>query len=77
MISSDIRINGALIAHVHAKNISNATGRGMARYAWTYHDIESGKVEHGEVIHIRADGAAFLIAEILLDRTKKGQRRAS
>ena len=82
MISSDIRINGALIAHLHATNVSVSSGSGMARYEWTYHNIKTGSVSRGELTHIRADGAAVLISEILqaYERTQRlhnGNRRSA
>ncbi len=67
MISSDIRINGALIAHVYATNTSGVNDGGLAGYSWVYQDIETGKRTAGRVEHERSRGAAALIAAILQD----------
>ena len=94
MFTMEYRINGALLGVIYGHNkgdvpaIARDAGRTVdmvapCLYEWRYHDIESGAVYSGEVIHDRDDGLHELVrliankAGIQIRGAKALQRRES
>ena len=78
MLTAEIKINGAMIGHVYARNVClamNCDGlpgdrKHVCRYVYEYYEVESRKIVNGEVRHNRNDGIRKLISLILLDADK-------
>lgn len=65
MITAEIRVNGALIAHLYARNYSSTlTDPEVCLYSWEYYQV-GGETRRGVVQHRRSDGHAALLAKVL------------
>lgn len=79
MISAEIKINGAMIAHVYAVNVTHqvppgALGKlkGQDVYRYEVHSIDSAvPTRKGGVKHHRDDGALLLIEKVIATAVKK------
>ena len=66
MLSVELKINGMLIYHIYARNVSSKDF-GECNYLYEFYEIESREVKNGEVSHFRQDGLSKLVAKILED----------
>lgn len=66
MFTFEIKINGAMIAHIYGNNISDLPG-GKCKYKYEYYEVEKRKVLNGEVTHLRSSGIMSLVSLILKD----------
>jgi len=66
MFTVEIRINGAMIAHIYGRNIAPLPN-GKTRYEYEYYEAETHKVQNGCVEHLREDGIVPLVSSILDD----------
>ncbi len=68
MFTTEIRINGALIAHVYGVNTSDRNVlRGEDSYRYEYYELDTGEVITGGVTHTRSDGIKRLLIIVLED----------
>lgn len=78
MLSTEIRINGSLIAHLYVRNVGfnlismeellaeePPIEEGTSVYTWRYYEPESNKQKKGTITHKRSDGALELVKKIL------------
>lgn len=75
MFTIETRINGALIGVLYGRNEGPSDPPGFqdrCRYTYRHHDVQSGKVREGEVIHYRTDGITNLVSRIFADMDEKG-----
>lgn len=68
MFTVEIKINGFMISHIYGHNESQQNKAGETRYTFEYYEIESRKLQTGEVWHKREDGIDKLIGKILSAR---------
>lgn len=66
MFTVEIRINGAMIAHIYGRNIAPLPN-GKTRYEYEYYEAETRKVQNGCVEHLREAGIVPLVSSILED----------
>ena len=75
MITAEIKVNGAMIAHVYAVNQGEASilpeVKDMCFYTYEYYRPEH-TVIRGKVTHFRPNGAAALLKEIFEEVETKG-----
>ena len=66
MFTTEIRINGALIAHIYGRNCGT-NREGATMYSYEYYEPETREVTNGQVTHMRDDGIRHLVKLILDD----------
>ena len=66
MFTTEIRINGALIAHIYGRNCGHNQD-GAAMYSYEYYEPETREVMTGQVTHMRDDRIRHLVKLILED----------
>jgi hypothetical protein len=69
MFTFEIKINGALIAHIYGKNTLVYADDGDTVYDYEYYEVASRKVTKGSVLHDSKSGIRPLITTILNDIT--------
>jgi hypothetical protein len=73
MISAEIKVNGTMVGHIYARNISTPevleSGVGLNLYHWEYYKPENRIAKRGKVSHERQDGIEKLISKILAEAT--------
>jgi hypothetical protein len=72
MLSCEIKVNGNLVGHIYARNVTGEVSPDQTQhlYHWEYYRPESRKVRNGIVSHIRRDGIEQLISIILAEVDK-------
>lgn len=79
MLTTEVRVNGTLIAHLYARNtcscsvdLLRARNSHECSYTYEYYEVESGKLRIGEVQHDRsAHSFRGLLVKILKDVEKE------
>ncbi len=66
MFTVELKINGALIGHIHGVN-KGIGQEGATTYDYDYYDVEKGDLSKGRIFHKREDGINHLIKLILED----------
>ena len=68
MFTVELKINGALIGHVHGINKGlYPEGKGETLYNYEYYNVEERDLIAGHVLHKRDDGLPNLVRLILED----------
>jgi hypothetical protein len=68
MFTVEIKINGALIAHIYGRNITSSDHPAAKDlYQYEYYQTETHKVQNGKVAHARDAGIIPLVSLILKD----------
>ena len=67
MFTVELKINGALIGHIHGQNITTESNSGECEYSYEYYDVQKKEINRGQVVHNRPDGIRNLIKIILED----------
>ena len=65
MFTTEIRMNGTLLAHVYGRNVGRDGEETL--YTYEYYETESRQVRTGEVKHVCEEGIRKLIILILED----------
>lgn len=75
MFSTEIRVNGSLLAHIYGRNTCACRGLRVEEhkctYDYEYYEVESRTLQTGEVKHDRKEPIRKLITLILKDVEKK------
>ena len=72
MFTVELKVNGALIGHVHGINKGfHLEVDGEALYEYEYYDVEARSLTKGNIFHNRDDGIKCLIKSILDDLESK------
>ena len=83
MFTTEIRLNGTLIAHIYGRNVCSCFGMNPTRtvpkkhfckYAYEYYEVDTRKVRSGTVEHNREDKVRKLITAILNDVEKQEKK---
>lgn len=69
MLSCEIKVNGAMVGHIYARNItgSRQIHDDVHHYLWEYYRPEQRSCKSGKVNHTRDNGIEALIALILAE----------
>ncbi len=71
MLSAEIKVNGTMVGHIYARNISTPAileaGVGLNMYHWEYYRPEQRSAKRGKVVHERQDGIESLIGKNLAE----------
>lgn len=65
MLTTEIKINGIMIAHLYAVNKGSHHDTEYNLYKFEYTRFGEGFVHRGNILHRQADGAEVLISKIL------------
>ncbi len=66
MISVELKVNGVMVGHIYARNITPVDKLvGLNLYHCEYYRPEKRKVSKGKVSHKREDGIEKLVGKIL------------
>lgn len=72
MLTSEIRVNGALIGHIYIVNRGEINfDKTRVRYTYEYYEPDEGRLQKGEVVHNPDDGALMLIDKVIKDVTRR------
>ena len=83
LFTTEIRINGTLIAHIYGRNVCPCSGMNPVRtvpkkhrckYEYEYSELETRKVRSGIIKHDREDSLRKLITAILNDVEKQEKK---
>ena len=68
MLTTDIRVNGALIGHLYIVNRGRSEAfENATYYTYEYYEPDEGRLRKGEVVHNPDDGALGLISKVIKD----------
>ena len=70
MFTVELKINGALVGHIHGQNIGNLDCNNC-EYSYEYYDVSKREISKGTITHARSDGIRNLIRTILDDLNEK------
>lgn len=74
MFTVEIKINGALISHIHGLKIS-AGGEEVAKYKYEFYDVPHSELVKGKVFHARMAGLTDLVGVIIKEAQPKIQKK--
>ena len=73
MLTTEIKINGSIIAHLYLHNNISINEYGQYEYYWEYYEVNRQcTIKSGIIYHDRSEGAAVLVRDILKEITKEG-----
>lgn len=70
MFTFEVRINGALIAHIYGQNTDQIDDDGRTIYKYEYYEVSTRNVKRGTVLHKIEDKIIPLLSAILKDIQK-------